>query len=75
MLHFGLGMQLRNNWGLWEGSELTKYFNKYGIDHPDDMTDAIFKTFWRHLNNKPLDIEGLAEKYKEYWKNMKVTHG
>jgi len=74
MLHFSLGMTLRNDWGLWEGSELSKYFNKFGIDHPDDMTATIFTTFWRYLNDKPLDIEGLATKYQEYWKNMKVQY-
>jgi hypothetical protein len=33
--HFGLGMGLRNDWGLWQGSALAKYFRDLGIFHPD----------------------------------------
>src|SRR5918992_416695 len=25
--HFGLGLWMRNNWGLWAGGRLAKYFN------------------------------------------------
>lgn len=40
--HFGFGMWLRNNWDLWKGSRLSKYFNSIGVYHPDDMTGIIF---------------------------------
>src|SRR3712207_2155195 len=33
--HFGLGMSLRNRWGLWGGSRLRKYFADRGVEHPD----------------------------------------
>jgi ribosomal protein S18 acetylase RimI-like enzyme len=28
--HFGLGLWVRNNWKLWAGSQLAKYFNNMG---------------------------------------------
>jgi hypothetical protein len=36
--HFGFGRWMRNNWQLWGGSRLSKYFNYLGIYHPDDMS-------------------------------------
>jgi len=65
--HFGLGVWLRNNWGLWGGSRLATYFKKIGLVHPDDMSGLILTTFWRHLHNKPLEVEKEIARYKEYW--------
>ena len=39
--HHGLGMWIRNNWGLWRGSRLQKYFVNKNVFHPDDMSDNI----------------------------------
>ena len=51
--HFGFGMYLRNNWGLWGGSRLQKYFFDRGISHPDNMSGIILKHYydWTHGNN------------------------
>src|SRR6476646_9910862 len=43
--HFGLGLWIRNNWGLWKGSRLSKYFNSLGIYHPDDMSGIILSSY------------------------------
>ena len=69
--HFGLGMWLRNNWGLWAGSRLAKWFNEQGIFHPDDMSGVILDSFWRHLNKKPIDLEGQVKHYQEFWEKQK----
>lgn len=50
--HFGLGMWMRNNWGLWKGGELAKHFNSIGIYHPDDMSGIILTSYYRHLNGQ-----------------------
>ena len=34
LYHHGLGTWLRNNWGLWKGSRMSKWFNERGIQHP-----------------------------------------
>ena len=65
--HQGLGRWLRNNWGLWAGSRLSKYFNDLGIEHPDDMSAIILDSFWRHLNDRPLDLQAQIAYYKAYW--------
>jgi len=68
--HFGLGMWLRNNWGLWKGSRLSKWFNDKGIRHPDDMSGIILDSFWGHLNGKPTGLEEQVKHYQDYWKKL-----
>jgi len=44
--HFGLGMWMRNNWGLWSGkSRLVAFFASKEIAHPDDMSAYILDTY------------------------------
>lgn len=77
-LHHGLGTFLRNHWGLWRNSELKQYFQSKEIYHPDDMSDIILKSYHRHLNNIPIDLEQQAAYYAHYWKDKPVdgfSHG
>lgn len=74
-LHMGLGMWMRNNWGLWAGERLAKYFHGLGIFHPDDMSSIILTSFERHLNEKPLELEKQVQGYKDYWQAMKQPKG
>lgn len=78
MLHFDLGLQLRNMWGLWKANNrLVEYFNSLGITHPDDMSGIILMSYYRQLNGKEIDLEQQIEYYKDYWlnfeKNNKMT--
>lgn len=56
--HFGIGMDIRNAWGLWdENSPLIKYFQENNITlHPDDYSGAILKIFYRYLQGEKLDF-------------------
>lgn len=65
--HFGLGMWIRNNWGLWKSSELSEYFNELGLKHPDDISSVILTSYHRTLNNKDVGLEKQIEFYKDYW--------
>lgn len=56
--HMRLGMWMRNNWGLWGGSRLQKYFTDKGITHPDEMSSVVLYHYYDWLNGK-----------KETWKN------
>jgi hypothetical protein len=69
--HFGLGMSLRNTWGLWGGSRLARWFNEKGIHHPDDMSGVILDSFWRQLNGKPIDLDKQIKHYRDFWKTSK----
>lgn len=50
--HFGLGMWIRNNWGLWSGSRLQQYFIQRDINHPDSMSSFIISQYSNWLNGK-----------------------
>lgn len=67
--HFTLGQSIRNEWGLWKGSRLRKYFEKLGLGHPDDMSGIILTSFFRHLHERDIDLKGQVEYYKTYWLN------
>ncbi|MGV8149854.1 MAG: DUF6794 domain-containing protein [Alkaliphilus sp.] len=53
MLHFGLGMYIRNNFGLWSDNDtLLKSCgadNRYSSMHPDDISMEIIKMAWKKL--------------------------
>ncbi|MFZ1685684.1 MAG: DUF6794 domain-containing protein [Candidatus Zixiibacteriota bacterium] len=67
--HMNLGLWLRNNWGLWKGSRLSEWFNKHDIWHPDDMSGIILTSYWRHLHNRPIELDAQIAGYIEYWKD------
>ena len=50
--HLDLGMWMRNNWGLWGGSRLHKYFRAKGISHPEDMSSVILFYYHDWLTDK-----------------------
>ncbi|MBO4751670.1 MAG: hypothetical protein J5526_02840 [Bacteroidales bacterium] len=49
--HFGLGLWMRNNWGLWGGSRLNTYMKQRGVYHPDDMSGTILEFYYDHLHS------------------------
>jgi hypothetical protein len=51
--HFGLGMWMRNNWGLWQEGPLHRAMAARGLTHPDDMSSAILDGFVARLREKP----------------------
>ncbi len=70
-VHHGFGTWMRNNWQLWAGSRLSKYFNEKGIQHPDDMSGIILDSYHRTLNNKPLKLDEQIVYYINYWEKAK----
>lgn len=65
--HLGIGMYLRNEWGLWKKSELSEYFRRRGIFHPDDMSGEILKSYYKFLCQRPWnDIDLVIGTYGEH---------
>jgi hypothetical protein len=50
--HLGLGMWMRNNWGLWGGSRLYKYFHDKGLTDPEDMSSIVMFYYHDWLTDK-----------------------
>lgn len=71
--HFGFGLGFRNGWKLWKGSELSKYFNKIGIFHPDDMSSIILTSYYRKINGIDIKLDEQVNYYKKYWKGAELT--
>jgi len=70
--HFGFGRWMRNNWQLWGGSRLSKYFNELGIYHPDDMSGIVLTSYHRYLTNQEIKLEEQVKYYQDYWENSKT---
>ena len=66
-LHFGLGLGLRNKWGLWAGSRLATYFQSIAITHPDDMSAIILNSLWRRIHGRPLRLGEQVAFHQRYW--------
>lgn len=70
-LHLGFGTGIRNNWGLWVGSRLSRYFNDQGVYHPEDMSGIIFDSYYRHLNGQPIRLDEQVKYYQDYWEKTR----
>lgn len=69
--HFGLGMWLRNRWGLWLGSRLAAFFYSYGVTHPDGMSCIILSRFWLHIHDQPIaEVKEHPEEVQRLRKEM-----
>lgn len=57
-VHHTLGMYIRNEWGLWTGSELKSELEKKGLTHPDDMSDYVISEYINVLKRREADETG-----------------
>jgi hypothetical protein len=73
--HHSIGMNIRNDWGLWGGGPLRDWFNSLGIHHPDDMSHVILKATRRHILGYPYDIKEDVERFKKFWEKSDSMSG
>lgn len=69
--HDGFGTWIRNNWCLWRGGALADDMKRLGFTHPDDMSGAIFDSYWLKVHGKPIEIKAQSKKYQKYWNMVK----
>jgi len=48
---YKLGLEMRNNWGLWKASRLGKYYGTQGVKQPEEMTARILTALWKNLHS------------------------
>lgn len=60
-LHFGIGLWIRNAWGLWSNSRLSQYFSGIGVDHPDTMSAIILESYKQYLRKEPIQLNTQLE--------------
>ena len=73
--HMGLGMQIRNKWGLWKGSRLSCYFKNKGLSHPDHMSGIILNTYSMKLNNKEINEDSIISEAIRHIAKSKTETG
>jgi hypothetical protein len=75
--HHQVGMWMRNEWGLWTGSELQTWFKERGIHHADDMSGIIMSSFHRRINGKEIKLDEQIKHYRKYWDKVdpKINQG
>lgn len=58
-------------YGKWSYTELSKYFEKRGISDQRDVTGMILNSYWRYLNNKPIELDDQISSHKAWWDNQR----
>ncbi|RYG38505.1 hypothetical protein EON81_03420 [bacterium] len=60
-----LGRWIRNNWGLWRGDRLAKWFQGRRVVHPEDMSGILLATYRNRLNGKLSGFQAMAREAQE----------
>jgi len=69
-MHFGLGMWVRNQWGLWdEDAPLNQDMQRLGFTHADDMSAVIFDGYSARLRGESFDLAAQVARYRAYWQS------
>ncbi len=75
-VHFGAGMAMRNEWGLWDDkAPLTQWFRARGIWHADDMSGIITDALHARVHRKPHDFEAAVDHCRRYWARQGLGFG
>jgi len=74
MTHLGLGMYLRNKWGLWRESSLANYFNSIGVFHPDEMSGIILTSYYRKQKGQPIDLINQINPIRNHYKLQPILN-
>jgi hypothetical protein len=73
MQHFGTGMWIRNEFGLWDKtSPLYKFFRKKLIFfHEDDISSLIMRAYSKYLNNEIKDFKNCIVTHQNVFSSLK----
>ncbi|HEY0055272.1 MAG TPA: DUF6794 domain-containing protein [Pedobacter sp.] len=64
--HFSLGVNIRNDLGLWKpDSSLAAWFVSNGVIEADDMCDIILTCVYRKIMAREIDLKGQLEYFQE----------
>ena len=65
---FKLRKKILKKWKLVEeDNELGDLFAELGIHHCDDMVSIIMTSYWRKMNNVPIDFEGQVNRVLKFY--------
>lgn len=64
--HIGVGMWIRNNWGLWKGGALRDFFAAQGVRHPDSMSSVLLNAYWLKLQGCTVEWNDAAAVERQF---------
>lgn len=56
----------------WNFAPLYKFFLARGITDPRDVDSILLDSYWRHLNDKPIDLDTQISRHKAYRDDQKT---
>ncbi len=59
-MHHGGGVLWQSPWNLTFDGPLHRELSRSGFRHPDDMSEALLRSFWRRLHNRPIELASQA---------------
>ena len=69
--HFGSGMALRNDWGLWYNeTPLAKWFTGKRLYHGDDRSGLLSKAVEAKIKGENFDLDSEIKFYQEWWEKQ-----
>lgn len=69
--HMGVGLYIRNEWFRAGNSKLVGILREAGAKSMDDMSGMVLTSYWRHLNNKPINLKEQGACYTRWWTEQK----
>ncbi|MBL9169706.1 MAG: hypothetical protein JNN07_18340 [Verrucomicrobiales bacterium] len=73
--HMGLGLWMRNEWGLRKNSALAQFFLQKGNVSADDMSSIVLGTFWCKLHDQPFRLEERIASFQANRRSMEKPKG
>lgn len=78
VIHFTMGMVIRNEWGMWRESsalktDFKKRFGLWGM--ADDISGLILEGVWATVRGKDVEktLNDTAEEFRKHWKKSKIN--
>jgi hypothetical protein len=62
-----LTIALTNEWQLWAGSPLARYFKRLGVAEPHDMIGVVAETYWCKLHGRPFALRAKVARLRKYY--------
>lgn len=71
--HHGFGTALRNEWGLWGDTPLSRHFKtRFGLGHGDDMSGLILQGIDAAVKQVEFDPDAAAAHYIDFWRKQGI---
>jgi hypothetical protein len=74
-MHHGGGVLWQSPWNLTFDGPLQQELSRSGFRHPDDMSEAVLRSFWRRLHKRPIELAGTRRQPIQCASTLAITIG